>query len=122
MLLRLELLGRHRLDEQGCGLDSDMVWNFCIAPFVQQPKEQVVDFLVALKALLAKDRSGFAALGAYALAWDLCDFEHLGDPAPSALIDAGIDVKLARGIPEWQLSAYEVDRLAQRQAASATRK
>lgn len=113
MLRRMELFGRYELDPRASGLDSSEIWPVCVAPFVQAATDDRDGFLTDLHALVATDQGGFATFGVARLVWELIGREALSTPAAWPLIDAGIEFKRARGLPNMSLTGYEVDRLAQ---------
>ena len=111
-LARLELYGRFEMDPQGCGVEASHVWEHCMRPFVLDSGSSDRDaILVALHAVVAGDRSGFATYGASCLAWELCTGDILEIPAALPLIDAGIAFKLDRGLSHVHLKGYEMERL-----------
>lgn len=115
MLRRLELLGRYTLDRQASGIDSGEIWSTCLGPFLQYANTDLNGLLAELRALIAADQGGFATLGAAHLVWELCKGDEiLRTPAAWPLIDAGIDFKLARGLPTASLTGYEMQRLVKR--------
>jgi hypothetical protein len=61
------------------------------------------------------DQGGFATFGAASLTWELFGDKALRLPAALPLIDAGIQFKLARGLPPaMTLTGHELQRFSQR--------
>jgi len=116
MLRRMDLLGRYQLGSHASGIDGEEIWPHCIAPFAQVSNADRDGFLRDLRAVAAEDQGGFATLGVACLVWELYGGEALTVPAALPLIDAGIDFKLARGLPTASLTGYEMKRLIQRDA------
>ena len=116
MRQRLELLGRFTLDPMGSGIKSD-IYTTCVVPFVEYIKAGRAEqeaFLRDLHALVATDGGGFATYGAAGLMWELFGEKALEMPAALPLIDAGIEFKLARGLPPAAiLTGYEKRRFLQ---------
>lgn len=109
MRQRLDLLGRFGLDPMGSGIDAAMIWERCTQPFVDDARDDRDGFLADLRALVAGDNGGFAALGASCLCFDLVD-RTCRTPDTLAIIDGGIAVKRARGLPSAALTGYEWER------------
>jgi hypothetical protein len=116
MRQRLELFGRYQLDPMGSGITSD-VFTTCVVPFVDYidaGEAEQEDFLRDLHDVAAADRGGFATYGAASLTWELFGDRALRLPAAWPLIDAGIEFKLARGLPPAAvLTGYELQRFGQ---------
>lgn len=128
MRQRLEVFGRHQLDPIGSGVKTD-VYTSCVVPFVDYINASGAEqehFLRELRAAVAADQGGFATYGAARLTWELFGEKALQLPAALPLIDAGIEFKLARGLPPaMTLTGYELRRfthwLDQRRAGPASR-
>jgi hypothetical protein len=116
MRQRLELFGRYQLDPMRSGIRGD-VFTTCVVPYVDYIKADEAEqeaFLRDLRTVVAADRGGFATYGAASLAWELFGDKVLRLPAALPLIDAGIEFKLARGLPPAQiLTGYELRRFSQ---------
>lgn len=116
MLQRLEQFGRYQLDPHGSGLTAD-VFTSCVVPFVdylQVDEAEQEGFLRDLYAVITGDQGGFATYGAASLTWELFGDKALRLPAALPLIDAGIQFKLARGLPPATiLTGYELQRFSQ---------
>ncbi|MEV4343862.1 hypothetical protein AB0J83_05230 [Actinoplanes sp. NPDC049596] len=106
----LENFGRRWLDTHNSRVDPADMWER-VAIFIEQEKSDREGFLADLAALVADDRGGFATLGAAALVWELYSDEALRIPGALVLVDAGIAVKRARGLPTAALTGYEMQRL-----------
>jgi hypothetical protein len=113
---RLEQFGRYQLDPQGSGVTAD-VFTSCVVPFVdylQADDAEQESFLRGLFAVVTGDQGGFATYGAASLTWELLGDKALRLPAALPLIDAGIQFKLARGLPPAMiLTGYELQRFSQ---------
>ena len=109
MLERLDLLGRFGLDPQSSGIDPTVIWERCQAPFLDDLRHDRDGFLADLRALVAGDSSGFPALGASRLYFDLVDRSCRTEDA-LAIIDGGIAFKRARSLPSACLTDYELSR------------
>lgn len=111
----LEHFGRYAFDSHGSGIDGSDMWNYYIAPFADFARADPDGFLAELRTLVADDQGGFATFGAARLTWEFYGGECLKMPAALPLIDAGIDFKLARGLPSLRLTGYEQQRLHERE-------
>jgi hypothetical protein len=116
MLARLDLFGRFEFDHQKSGIDSSDIYDECVIPFLEDAKADPDGFMTDLYALIAQDTAGFPTYGAARLVWELLGSKGLRNPAAMPLIDAGIDFKLARGLPTAMLTGYEMQRLVERRA------
>jgi hypothetical protein len=116
VLERLEQFGRYQFDPQGSGVTTD-VFTSCVIPFLdylQADEAEQEGFLRDLFAVVAGDQGGFATYGAASLTWELFGDRALRLPAALPLIDAGIQFKLARGLPPVLiLTGYELKRFGQ---------
>jgi hypothetical protein len=81
-------------------------WEHCQAPFLDDVRNDRDGFLADLRALVAGDTTGFPALGASCLYFDLVDRSCRTEDA-LAIIDGGIAFKRARGLPSASLTGYE---------------
>jgi hypothetical protein len=106
MVPRLEMLGRFEMDNISSGIDAGQVYLTCIAPFRKDAGADPVGFLAALRALIYGDGIGFVTYGACCLAYELLSLDTKYDDA-LALLDAGIAVKRASGLPSAALRGYE---------------
>lgn len=116
MVQWLGIFGRNKLDPHS-GIDGADLWSR-VASLHAFASEDQEGFLSALRAVVEGDRGGFATLGAAHLVWELFGGRALDIPAALPLIDAGIDFKLARGLPTAALTGYEMKRLQQIRAAA----
>jgi|KBSSwiStaDraftv2_1062776.scaffolds.fasta_scaffold651322_2 hypothetical protein len=112
MVRWLEIFGRHSLDPQRSGIDGGDLWSR-LAPLHEYCGSDREGFLAELAAVVAGDRGGFATFGAARVVWEMFSGEALNIPAALPLIDAGIEFKLARGLPDLMLTGYESQRIAQ---------
>jgi hypothetical protein len=119
MLERLEILGRSGLDVHSSGIDISEVYHRCLAPFYGELETDTDSFLADLQALVVGDDGGFATFGAARLIWEYYGGKCLSIPAALPLIDAGIDFKLDRGLPEDRFNSYELERLGHRRNGTA---
>jgi hypothetical protein len=110
MLPWLETFGRHRLDSVNSRVDPAALWNR-IALLMEDAKRDREGFLADLAALVEDDRGGFATLGAAGVVWELYSGEALRIPGALVLVDAGIAVKQARGLPGAAFTGYEWQRV-----------
>jgi hypothetical protein len=118
MLRWLETFGRYSFDVQHSGVDGSDLWGR-VAALNEYATADREGFLVELQALVATDQGGFATFGASRLVWELYSGDCLRIPAALPLIDAGIDFKLSRGLPNMMLTGYEMDRLSRRRDQSS---
>lgn len=112
MLLWLETFGRYSLDPQHSGIDGSDMWSR-LGPLHEYASSDQHGFLADLSQIVAEDRGGFATFGAARLVWEMYSGDCLRIPAALPLIDAGIDFKIARGLPSMMLTGYEQHRLNQ---------
>ncbi|WP_199516482.1 hypothetical protein [Nucisporomicrobium flavum] len=110
MLPWLETLGRHRLDTLNSRVDPAALWDR-IAQLIEDAKQDRDGFLADLAALVENDRGGFATLGAAGVVWELYGGDALRIPGALVLVDAGIAVKQARGLPGAGFTGYEWQRV-----------
>ncbi|BCJ73765.1 hypothetical protein CS0771_33090 [Catellatospora sp. IY07-71] len=108
----LETFGRYWLDEHHSGIDGGELWSR-LGKLYEYARSDRTGFLRELGAITAADRGGFATLGAARLVWEFFDSDARRDPATLPFIDAGIEFKLARGLPNAMLTGYEMRRLAE---------
>ncbi|GHJ48940.1 hypothetical protein Cs7R123_62820 [Catellatospora sp. TT07R-123] len=113
MLQWLDAFGRYQLDPQRSNVppESGMnPWDW-FGWLWEMMKEDPDGFFTDLRTIVAEDRGGFATYGAACVARELLSGEGREPPAALALIDAGIEFKLARGLGSFSLTAYENRRL-----------
>ena len=103
----LEEFGQHRLDTLHNRIDGDHIWSR-LGPLIEDANRD--GFLADLAALVANDRAGLATLGAAGVVWEIYGGEALDIPEAFPLIDAGIAVKQARGLPTATFTGYERQR------------
>jgi hypothetical protein len=118
MVQQLDRFGRFQFDWFTSGIDNSWIWTDFIQPLFDGAKADPRGFLTDLRAVVADDRGGFARFGAARLVWEIFSDEQMDNPDAQALIDAGIDFKLARGLTLVHFTGYERDRLMQRESAS----
>ncbi|MEU4252934.1 hypothetical protein AB0F15_36590 [Amycolatopsis sp. NPDC026612] len=106
---RLELLGRFEFDVRGSGVDSGEIFPTCIQPFLEFAEQDLNGFVAELRAGVAGDGTGFATYGAYCLVVELAGTD-VRTPDALALLDAAIEVKRARHLPQTMLKGYELFR------------
>ena len=104
----MDRFARYTLDPQGSGIDGNRIWETSIGEFWDDFKADPDGFLIDLRALVDTDQGGFAGYGAAYMVWELLNNAALTTPLALALIDNGIDFKIARGIG---MSAQEVRRI-----------
>lgn len=109
MIRRLEMLGRFEFDARGSGVDSSEIFPTCIQPFLEFAKQDLDGFVAELRACVEGDGSGFATYGAYCLVVELAGMD-VRTPDALALLDAAIEVKRARHLPQAMLKGYELFR------------
>jgi hypothetical protein len=112
MVRWLELFGRYSFDVQHSGIDGDDMWRR-FGPLHEYATSDRDGFLAELHGVVAGDQGGFATFGAARLVWEMYSGDCLHIPAALSLIDAGIEFKLARGLPTFMLTGYEMERFAQ---------
>jgi hypothetical protein len=112
MVRWLETFGRHRLDSTHSRIDGEYIWSR-LGPLVGDAQRDREGFLADLMALVVDDRGGFATLGAAGVVWEIYGGDAFDIPAALQLIDAGIAVKQARGLPGAAFTGYEMQRVRQ---------
>ncbi|WP_410571291.1 hypothetical protein [Amycolatopsis sp. cmx-4-61] len=106
---RLELLGRFEFDVRGSGIASADIFPTCIQPFLGFARQDLAGFAAELRAAVAGDDTGFATYGASCLIFELAGTD-VRNPDALALLDAAIEVKRARHLPQIMLKGYELFR------------
>ncbi|UQU64000.1 hypothetical protein COUCH_34325 [Couchioplanes caeruleus] len=110
MLPWLETLGRFRLDSFTSRVEPGALWDR-IAQLMEDAERDRDGFLADLAALVEHDRGGFATLGAAGVVWEIYGGDALDIPGALVLVDAGIAVKQARGLPGARFTGYEWERV-----------
>jgi hypothetical protein len=108
----LETFGRYSLDAQHSRIDGSTIWDR-FGPLHEYATGDRDGFLAELHAVVAGDQGGFTTFGAARLVWEMYSGDSLRIPAALALIDAGIEFKLSRGLPNSMMTGYESQRLAE---------
>jgi len=106
----LQTFGRYRLDQTTSRVGGAGLWER-IGPLYEDAKTDPDGFLADLAVVVAGDRGGFATLGAAGVVWELFGADALEIPAALPLIDAGIAMKTARGLPGLAFTGYEMQRV-----------
>lgn len=106
----LETFGRHRLDQMTSRVGGAGLWER-LGPLYAEAKADPEGFLGDLAAFVAGDRGGFMTLGAAGVVWEIFGEEALRMPAALVLVDAGIAMKQARGLPDRAFTGYEMRRV-----------
>ncbi len=109
MVRRLGMLGRFEFDARGSGVDASDIFPTCIQPFLEFARQDLDGFVAELRASVAGDGSGFATYGASCLVVELAGTD-VRTPDALALLDAAIEVKRARHLPQIMLKGYELFR------------
>jgi hypothetical protein len=108
----LETFGRYRLDPMTSRVDQTNLWDRL--PWLLEDATADPDgFLTDLASFTAGDEGGFVTLGAAGVVWELFSGKALDIPAALPLIDAGIAVMTARGLPGAAFTGYEWQRVIQ---------
>jgi hypothetical protein len=108
----LETFGRHRLDPVNSRVGDARLWER-VGVLYEEAKIDRDGFLADLAQFVTDDRGGFRTLGAAGLAWEFYSEDALRIPGALVLIDAGIAVKTARGLPGAAFTGYEWERIQQ---------
>ena len=106
----LETFGRCRLGQTTSRVGGASLWER-LGPLYDGAKADRDGFLVDLAALVEGDRAGFATLGAARVVWEIFGEDAPHIPAALSLIDAGIAMKTARGLPGLAFTGYEMRRV-----------